>query len=59
MVGTRATAVPAALGYPSPVQGETFVPLPFCGGDPNCETVSISTNFDPSPESLILALGKS
>ncbi len=55
IVGARATAVPAAPGYPSPVPGETFVPLPFCGVDPNCEIVPISTNFDPSPESLILA----
>lgn len=55
IVGARATAVPTAPGYPSPVPGETFVPLPFCGVDPNCEIVPISTNFVPSPESLIIA----
>ena len=29
--------------------------LPYTGVDPSCEIVQISTNFDPDPESLILA----
>ena len=32
------------------------IPLPFCGVDPYCEIVPISTSFDPDPEELCLAL---
>lgn len=31
------------------------IPLPFCGVDPYCEIVPISTSFDPDPEALCLA----
>ncbi|MBC9245137.1 S8 family serine peptidase [Paracoccus sp. 11-3] len=31
------------------------LPLPYMGVDPTCEIVQISTNFDPHPESLLLA----
>ena len=31
------------------------IPLPFCGVDPNCDLIPISTSFDPDPEALCLA----
>lgn len=31
------------------------LPLPYCGADPTCEIVPISTNFDTDPEQMILA----
>ncbi|NSX54347.1 S8/S53 family peptidase [Parasulfitobacter algicola] len=32
------------------------LPLPYVGVDPECEIVPISTNFDPEPRGLIIAL---
>jgi len=55
LVGARPTIAAIADGFPDPVPSETEVPLPFTGVDPSCEIVPISTNFDPSPESLTLA----
>ncbi|GAB4520819.1 MAG: S8 family serine peptidase [Roseibium sp.] len=55
LVGARPAIADTADGHPAPVPGATAVPLPFTGVDPHCEIVPISTNFDPTPESLILA----
>ncbi len=55
LVGGRPAKVEAAAGHPSPLPDKDIVPLPFTGVDPSCEIVPISTNFDPSPEALILA----
>ena len=56
LVGSR----PAILSSPSdpsaPDTDHEDIPLPYCGVDPNCEIVPISTNFNPDPEHLILAL---
>lgn len=34
---------------------EALLALPYCGVDPTCEIVPISTNFDTDPEQMILA----
>lgn len=56
LVGARPAIARAADGYPSPVPGHDNVPLPYAGVDPHCEIVPISTNYNPDPEQLILAL---
>lgn len=51
LVGAR-PAVAQQLG----IDGHVWdLPLPYMGVDPTCEIVQISTNFDPHPESLLLA----
>ncbi len=56
LVGARPNAMAAADGFSTPLAGLEEVPLPYSGVDPNCEIVPISTNFNPDPETLILAL---
>ncbi|MFK5979862.1 MAG: S8/S53 family peptidase [Rhizobiaceae bacterium] len=53
LVGARPAVVDIADEHPSSKQKE--FPLPYSGVDPTCEIIPISTNFDPNPESLILA----
>lgn len=55
LIGARPVVAKKADGYPSPIPEMDDVPLPYCGADPNCEIVPISTNLDADPESLILA----
>lgn len=55
LIGARPTVATVAEGHPSPVPELDDVPLPYCGADPNCEIVPISTNLDADPEALILA----
>lgn len=49
LVGARATAIGAQDTASGPHA------LPYRGVDDSCEIVPISTNFDPDPESLIIA----
>ena len=55
LVGARpavmALAPPGAPAGTPPAE----LPLPYCGVDPFCRIVPVSTNFDPDPEALILA----
>ncbi|MCG7491969.1 S8/S53 family peptidase [Thalassobius sp. Cn5-15] len=51
LVGARACMAEQKL----PNGSTAPLPLPYCGVDPMCEIVQISTNFDPDPESLLLA----
>ncbi|MGR3496024.1 S8/S53 family peptidase [Citreimonas sp.] len=53
LVGARPQTVSIDDGAAA---GARSLPLPYCGTDPYCEIVPISTNFDTDPESLILAL---
>lgn len=53
LIGARPVRLAAsANGLPDPAPE---LVLPYCGVDPFCEIVPISTNFDPDPEALILA----
>lgn len=52
LIGARPVAL--AAGATAPTDGVPLV-LPYCGVDPMCEVVPISTNFDTDPEALILA----
>lgn len=56
LVGARPSIMQIAPDYRSQDPDAIDVPLPYCGADPFCELVPISTNFDTDPESLILAL---
>ena len=51
LVGARPCIVEQTLPNGQSAQ----LPMPYVGVDPTCEIVQISTNFDPDPESLILA----
>lgn len=55
IIGARPIKAALTEGYQEPATGHGKVPLPYTGVDPSCEIVPISTNFDPSPNSLILA----
>lgn len=54
LIGARPARVPYA---PSHITGpaDGHLPLPYCGADPTCDIVPISTNFDADPEQMILA----
>lgn len=56
LVGARPTVTQIAPDYRTQDPTAIDVPLPYCGTDPFCELVPISTNFDTDPEALILAL---
>ncbi len=56
LVGARPAIMQIAPDYQGQDPAEIDVPLPYCGTDPFCELVPISTNFDTDPEALILAL---
>lgn len=56
LVGARPVVMQAAVGYRNKAPETLDIPLPYCGADPFCELVPISTNFDTDPASLILAL---
>lgn len=51
LVGAR----PALAQLQLPTGDIATLPLPYTGVDPMCEIVQISTNFDPDPETLLLA----
>ncbi|MFN7002457.1 MAG: S8/S53 family peptidase [Roseinatronobacter sp.] len=54
LIGAR----PARVAYSDAhIEGPSdgTLPLPYCGADPTCEIVPISTNFDADPEQMILA----
>ncbi|SEN08099.1 S8/S53 family peptidase [Palleronia pelagia] len=51
LVGARPAIAQQAL----PGGGTADLPLPYSGVDPMCRIIQVSTNFDPAPESLILA----
>ena len=53
LIGARPTVI-AADPTDLPTSDGTIA-LPYCGVDPMCEIVPISTNFDADPEALILA----
>jgi len=54
LIGARPARVPYAQAHiTGPEDGQ--LPLPYCGADPTCEIVPISTNFDADPEQMILA----
>ncbi|NBB98404.1 MAG: S8 family serine peptidase [Alphaproteobacteria bacterium] len=54
LIGARPALVPfSAAHMDGPANG--LLPLPYCGVDPTCEIVPISTNFDADPEQMILA----
>lgn len=54
LIGARPTLVPFSKAHmDGPANGK--LPLPYCGTDPTCEIVPISTNFDADPEQMILA----
>lgn len=54
LIGARPVLVSAAEAQ---IDGpdDAMLPLPYCGVDPTCEIVPISTNFDTDPEQLVLA----
>lgn len=53
LIGARPVEIPASTnGVPGAAATQV---LPYCGVDPFCEIVPISTNFDSDPEALILA----
>ncbi|WP_175546724.1 S8/S53 family peptidase [Natronohydrobacter thiooxidans] len=54
LIGARPARVPYSQAHiDGPADGQ--LPLPYCGADPTCEIVPISTNFDADPEQMILA----
>lgn len=54
LIGARPARVAYATSHiDGPPDGT--LPLPYCGADPTCEIVPISTSFDPDPEQMILA----
>jgi hypothetical protein len=54
LIGARPALVPFSKAHmDGPANG--MLPLPYCGVDPTCEIVPISTNFDTDPEQMILA----
>lgn len=54
LIGARPTIVPVSEAH---IDGpdDSMLALPYCGVDPTCEIVPISTNFDTDPDQLILA----
>jgi len=54
LIGARPVLVSAAEAH---IDGpeDAMLALPYCGVDPTCEIVPISTNFDCDPEQLIFA----
>lgn len=56
LVGARPAITQLAPDYRSQDIDSIDIPLPYCGADPFCELVPISTNFDTDPEALILAV---
>ncbi len=54
LIGARPVVVPLAEAYRD-APGDTTLALPYCGVDPTCEIIPISTNFDTDPAQLILA----
>ena len=54
LIGARPAVVDRAAAHLVDDDDPTF-PLPYCGIDPTCEIVPVSTNFDDDPEQLILA----
>lgn len=54
LIGARPALVPYSRAHmDGPADGK--LPLPYCGTDPTCEIVPISTSFDADPEQMILA----
>lgn len=53
VVGAQPVSIPADSAHIATSDGR--LALPYCGVDPFCEIVPISTHFDADPESLILA----
>ena len=56
LIGSRPGILSEMLETGEPDPNFKDIPLPYCGVDPTCEIVPISTNFNPDPEHLILAL---
>ncbi len=54
LIGARPVVVPMAEAYRDDPR-DTTLALPYCGVDPTCEIIPISTNFDTDPEQMILA----
>lgn len=54
LIGARPTIVPVSEAH---IDGpeDSMLALPYCGVDPTCEIVPISTNFDTDPDQIILA----
>jgi hypothetical protein len=53
LIGARPAVIDADPSFVPTEDGK--LTLPYCGVDPLCEVVPISTNFDTDPEALILA----
>ena len=53
LIGARPTRVAAQQS--SLPSSDGMIALPYCGVDPTCDIIPISTNFDADPEALILA----
>ena len=55
LVGARPVVADVAAAYSESGTDEASFPLPYMGGDPSCEIVPISTNFDDDPVMMIVA----
>ena len=54
LIGARPAMVSRAAAHLD-AGDDPLLSLPYCGVDPTCEIVPVSTNFDDDPEQLILA----
>lgn len=54
LIGARPTMASMSKAFQDGPE-DTTLALPYCGVDPTCEIIPISTNFDTDPEQMILA----